>query len=409
MDRAEWEKGWRLEALWLQRRRYQADNVVNSRLYRVPVVVLLVAVAGSTNFAVKLGIHCSLQVVNQNSARRHHEKCEKKQQQPSRKVRHFKVCSAFGLQRLWKERWAGCCQLAPSSLPHTPPPGWQQFGFRKMAECFSKWALGCSCQLLLASIGKGPSWTFGIGGELDCSNVSKPATQRCLPDEIPCQTKLPKARCGLTALLQVALSILQATLLHVRWAIKQNTLLQKNLNIFSGLAGSLLFIFTREWHKGTTYHQACSWGPFAYISTLAIKKWSPVVFPVPDLKLLQILLIQDMSLIICDLDRGTGGKFVRHQQPSEQTLQVTWCHGTAAALQKNCNSLGCHKDNPLKFVRDSFQTFWPFVAIKRFVHGSEVINEYYRKTNKCRVTPMLKRKFHWNGILCCGIMENHLF
>lgn len=52
--------------------------MVNSRFYRVPVVVLLIAVPGSTNFAVKLGIQCSLQVVNQNSARRHHEKCEEK-------------------------------------------------------------------------------------------------------------------------------------------------------------------------------------------------------------------------------------------------------------------------------------------------------------------------------------------
>lgn len=84
---------------------------------------------------------------------------------------------------------------------------------------------------------------------------------------------------------------------------------------------------------------------------------------------------------------------MRHQQPSVQTLQVT-CHGTAAALQKNCNSLGCRKDDPLKFVRDSFQTFWPLVVIKRFVHGPEAVHEYYRKTNTCRVTPLLKRKFH---------------
>lgn len=77
MDGGEEEKG-RLEALWLQRLKYQADNVVNSKLYRVPVVVLLIAVAGSTDFAVKLGIQGSLQVVNENSARRHHEKCEEK-------------------------------------------------------------------------------------------------------------------------------------------------------------------------------------------------------------------------------------------------------------------------------------------------------------------------------------------
>lgn len=114
----------------------------------------------------------------------------------------------------------------------------------------------------------------------------------------------------------------------------------------------------------------------------------------PILKLLQILLIQDMSLIICDLDSGTGVQFVRHQQPSEQTVQMTLCHGTAAALQRNSNSLGCHKDDPLKFVRDSFQTFWPFVAIKRFVHGPEEVHEYYRKTSTCRVTPLLKRKLH---------------
>lgn len=147
--------------------------------------------------------------------------------------------------------------------------------------------------------------------------------------------------------VQVALSILQATSLRVRWAIKYNTQLQKNLNILSGLVGSLQSIFPWGWHKGTAYHWAYSWGPFAYISTLAIKKWSPLVFPAPVLKLLQILFIPDMSLIICDLDRGTGGQFVRHQQPSEQTLQMTSCHGTAAALQKDYNSLSCHKDNPL--------------------------------------------------------------
>jgi len=49
-----------------------------SRLYRFPVIVLFIAVAGGLSFPVKLGIQCSLHVVNQNSAIRHHEKCKEK-------------------------------------------------------------------------------------------------------------------------------------------------------------------------------------------------------------------------------------------------------------------------------------------------------------------------------------------
>lgn len=73
---------------------------------------------------------------------------------------------------------------------------------------------------------------------------------------------------------------------------------------------------------------------------------------------------------------------MRHHQPSEQTVQMstlTWYHGTAAPLQKNFNCLGCHKDTPLKFVRDTFQTFVSSVAIKRFVHGPEGVHKYHRE------------------------------
>lgn len=70
--------------------------MVNSRFYRVPGVVVLIAVAGSTSFAVKLGIQCSLHVVNQNSARRHHEKCEEKHTTTQQESKTFQ-----GLPSIW--------------------------------------------------------------------------------------------------------------------------------------------------------------------------------------------------------------------------------------------------------------------------------------------------------------------
>lgn len=194
-----------------------------------------------------------------------------------------------------------------------------------------------------ASIGKGPSWTFGTGGQLDCQKVSKPGSN---PEMFAWCFAQPKVRCDLTALFRWHYPF--SKLLHCMWGELLNRTHNCKKPPDSVWIGWIpQFIFPWGWHQSTTYHWVYSWGPFAYISTLAIKKWSPLVFPVPVLKLLQILFIQYMSLIICDLDRGTGGQFVRHQQPSEQTLQVTWCHGTTAALQKDFNSLGCHKDNPL--------------------------------------------------------------
>lgn len=208
-------------------------------------------------------------------------------------------------------------------------------------------------------------------------------------------------------------------LLHCKWGglLKWNTQWQENPSILSGSVGSPLFIFPWGWYKGTAHHQVYSWGPFACTSTLATKKWSPLVFPVLVLTFLQILLIQDMSLIVCDLDRRAGGQFVRHHQPSEQTVQMTtltWCHGTAAALQKNYNSLGCHKDAPLKFVRDAFQTLWPLLQSKDLCMDLREFMNIIGKTNTCRVTPPLpKRKFHWNWIpvlyVSCGIIENYFF
>lgn len=82
MDGTEEEKGRKLEA-HQNHFNYSGNGTQlitwqTSRLYRFPVVVLLIAVSSGTSLVVKLGMQCSLQVVNQNSAIRHHKKCKEK-------------------------------------------------------------------------------------------------------------------------------------------------------------------------------------------------------------------------------------------------------------------------------------------------------------------------------------------
>lgn len=284
-----------------------------------------------------------------------------------------------------------------------------------------KWALGWPhvASLPLPQWEKGPllNWRHSTEGELECSNnPMQPPRDACV---IKFSVKPNFQRYSVVWQLCCRRYYPSSQLLYCMWdgLLKQNAQWQENPSILSGLVGSLLFFFPRGWHKGTAHHHVYSWGPFVYISTLAIKKWSPLVFPVLVLTFLEILLIQDMSLVTCDLDRRAGGQFVRHHQPSKQTVQITtltWCHDTAAALQKSCNSLGCHKDTPLQFVRDTFQTLQPSLQSKDLCMDLREFINIIGKTDTCRVTPPLpKRKFHWNWIplLCvdCGITENNLF
>lgn len=78
---------------------------------------------------------------------------------------------------------------------------------------------------------------------------------------------------------------------------------------------------------------------------------------------------------------------------SLQNKQCKWlhwhCHGTAAALQKKCNCLDCHKDTPLKFVRDTFQTLWPLLQSKDSYMDLREFNNVIRKTSLCIVVPPL--------------------
>lgn len=82
MDGTEEEKRRRLEAhqnhFYYRGSGTQLIKRQTPGLYRFPVVVLFIAVSGGTSTVVKLGMQCSLQVVNQNSAIRHHEKCKEK-------------------------------------------------------------------------------------------------------------------------------------------------------------------------------------------------------------------------------------------------------------------------------------------------------------------------------------------
>lgn len=94
--------------------------MVNSRLYRVPVVVLHIAVAGSTSLAVKLGIQCSLQVVNQNSARRHHEKCEEKHSAIQQESKTFQGLPSIWAAQIVKGK-VGRLEIRYISIKFPPP------------------------------------------------------------------------------------------------------------------------------------------------------------------------------------------------------------------------------------------------------------------------------------------------